>query len=70
MGNLWYLQETRPRMSEFSVKSTIISRYAFTTVSCTMVNSGSEAREAVFEMQIPAAAFISNFTMYVSSSDS
>ncbi|OXB64337.1 hypothetical protein ASZ78_004970 [Callipepla squamata] len=58
-------QETRPRMSEFSVKSTIISRYAFTTVFCTMVNSGSEAREAVFEMQIPAAAFISNFTMII-----
>uniref|UniRef100_A0A672TRK9 Inter-alpha-trypsin inhibitor heavy chain 5 n=1 Tax=Strigops habroptila TaxID=2489341 RepID=A0A672TRK9_STRHB len=57
--------ETRPRMSEFSVKSTIISRYAFTTVSCTMVNSGSEAREAVFEMQIPAPAFISNFTMII-----
>nr|XP_013795075.1 PREDICTED: inter-alpha-trypsin inhibitor heavy chain H5-like [Apteryx mantelli mantelli] len=57
--------ETRPRMSEFNVKSTIISRYAFTTVSCTMVNSGSEAREAVFEMQIPAAAFISNFTMSI-----
>lgn len=57
--------ETRPRMSEFSVKSTIISRYAFTTVFCTMVNSGSEAREAVFEMQIPAAAFISNFTMSI-----
>uniref|UniRef100_A0A8V5FVP0 Uncharacterized protein n=1 Tax=Melopsittacus undulatus TaxID=13146 RepID=A0A8V5FVP0_MELUD len=54
-----------PRMSEFSVKSTIISRYAFTTVSCTMVNSGSEAREAVFEMQIPAPAFISNFTMII-----
>ncbi|XP_066489321.1 inter-alpha-trypsin inhibitor heavy chain H5 isoform X2 [Tiliqua scincoides] len=55
--------ETRPRMSEFSVRSTIISRYAFTTMSCTLVNSGSEAREGVFEMQIPATAFISNFTM-------
>uniref|UniRef100_A0A8D0G766 Inter-alpha-trypsin inhibitor heavy chain 5 n=1 Tax=Sphenodon punctatus TaxID=8508 RepID=A0A8D0G766_SPHPU len=55
--------ETKPRMAEFTVKSTIISRYAFTTVSCTMVNSGSEAREGVFEMQMPAAAFISNFTM-------
>ncbi|EOA99356.1 Inter-alpha-trypsin inhibitor heavy chain H5 [Anas platyrhynchos] len=57
--------ETRPRMSEFTVKATVISRYAFTTVSCTMVNSGSEAREGVFEMQIPAAAFISNFTMSI-----
>ncbi|KAM9172045.1 inter-alpha-trypsin inhibitor heavy chain H5 [Pangshura tecta] len=57
--------ETRPRMAEFTVKSTIISRYAFTTVSCTMVNSGSEAKEGTFEMQIPAAAFISNFTMII-----
>ncbi|RLW01994.1 hypothetical protein DV515_00007600 [Chloebia gouldiae] len=69
MQELWntcaLLEETRPRMSEFHVRSTIISRYAFTTVSCTMVNSGSEAREAVFEMQIPAAAFISNFTMSI-----
>ncbi|XP_026577373.1 inter-alpha-trypsin inhibitor heavy chain H5 isoform X3 [Pseudonaja textilis] len=57
--------ETRPRMSEFSVKATIISRYAFTTVSCTLVNTGSEAREGVFEMQIPITAFISNFTMII-----
>nr|XP_006130693.1 inter-alpha-trypsin inhibitor heavy chain H5 [Pelodiscus sinensis] len=57
--------ETRPQMSEFTVRSTIISRYAFTTVSCTMVNRGSEAKEATFEMQIPAAAFISNFTMII-----
>ncbi|XP_062990767.1 inter-alpha-trypsin inhibitor heavy chain H5 [Elgaria multicarinata webbii] len=57
--------ETRPRMSEFSVRATIISRYAFTTVSCTLVNSGSEAKEGVFEMQIPVTAFISNFTMVI-----
>ncbi|XP_034983885.2 inter-alpha-trypsin inhibitor heavy chain H5 [Zootoca vivipara] len=57
--------ETRPRMSEFSVRSTIISRYAFTTVSCTLVNSGSEPREGQFEMQIPITAFISNFTMVI-----
>ncbi|KAM3832646.1 inter-alpha-trypsin inhibitor heavy chain H5 [Vipera latastei] len=57
--------ETRPRMSEFSVKATIISRYAFTTVSCTLVNTGSEAKEGVFEMQIPITAFVSNFTMII-----
>lgn len=57
--------ETRPRMSEFSVRSTVISRYAFTTISCTLVNSGSEAKEGIFEMQIPATAFISNFTMII-----
>uniref|UniRef100_A0ACB8FMZ7 Uncharacterized protein n=1 Tax=Sphaerodactylus townsendi TaxID=933632 RepID=A0ACB8FMZ7_9SAUR len=50
-------------MSEFSVRSTIISRYAFTTVSCTLVNSGSEDREGIFEMQIPSAnAVHTNFT--------
>uniref|UniRef100_A0A667FJ46 Inter-alpha-trypsin inhibitor heavy chain 5 n=1 Tax=Lynx canadensis TaxID=61383 RepID=A0A667FJ46_LYNCA len=42
-------------MTEFSVKSTIISRYAFTTVSCRMLN----------RMQVPAAAFITNFTMLI-----
>ncbi|KAL8222362.1 UNVERIFIED_CONTAM: Inter-alpha-trypsin inhibitor heavy chain H5, partial [Gekko kuhli] len=52
-------------MSEFSVRSTIISRYAFTTISCTLVNSGSEDREGVFEMQIPITAFITNFTMFI-----
>ncbi|XP_032076530.1 inter-alpha-trypsin inhibitor heavy chain H5 isoform X2 [Thamnophis elegans] len=57
--------ETRPRMSEFSVKATIISRYAFTTVSCTLVNAGSEAREGIFEMQIPITAFVTNFTMII-----
>uniref|UniRef100_A0A8C0ISR9 Inter-alpha-trypsin inhibitor heavy chain 5 n=1 Tax=Chelonoidis abingdonii TaxID=106734 RepID=A0A8C0ISR9_CHEAB len=64
-GCQFWLHETKPRMAEFTVKSTIISRYAFTTVSCTMVNSGSEAKEGTFEMQIPAAAFISNFTMII-----
>lgn len=58
-----FQQDTRPRMSEFDVRATIISRYAFTTVSCTLENRGSEAREGVFEMQIPTTAFISNFTM-------
>ncbi|XP_054844737.1 inter-alpha-trypsin inhibitor heavy chain H5 [Eublepharis macularius] len=57
--------ETRPRMSEFSVRATIISRYAFTTISCTLVNSGSEDREGIFEMQIPVTAFITNFTMVI-----
>ncbi|KAM4747168.1 inter-alpha-trypsin inhibitor heavy chain H5 [Rhinophrynus dorsalis] len=58
-------RETKPQMAEFSVKSTIMSRYAFTAVSCTMVNRAAEAKEAVFQMLIPAAAFVSNFTMIV-----
>ncbi|XP_059768097.1 inter-alpha-trypsin inhibitor heavy chain H5 [Balaenoptera ricei] len=57
--------KTKPLMTEFSVKSTIISRYAFTTVACRMLNRGSEDQEITFQMQIPAAAFITNFTMLI-----
>ncbi|XP_032114046.1 inter-alpha-trypsin inhibitor heavy chain H5 isoform X2 [Sapajus apella] len=57
--------KTKPLMTEFSVKSTIISRYAFTTVSCKMLNRASEDQEIEFQMQIPAAAFITNFTMLI-----
>ncbi|XP_068132155.1 inter-alpha-trypsin inhibitor heavy chain H5 [Hyperolius riggenbachi] len=55
----------KPLVSEYTVKSTIISRYAFTAVSCTMVNRAAEAKDVVFQMQIPAAAFVSNFTMII-----
>ncbi|XP_072003522.1 inter-alpha-trypsin inhibitor heavy chain H5 [Engystomops pustulosus] len=58
-------REIRPLVTDFTVKSTIISRYAFTAVSCTMVNRAAEAKEVVFQMQIPAAAFVSNFTMII-----
>ncbi|XP_069621407.1 inter-alpha-trypsin inhibitor heavy chain H5 [Ranitomeya imitator] len=58
-------REIRPLITDFTVKSTIISRYAFTAVSCTMVNRAIEAKEVVFQMQIPAAAFVSNFTMII-----
>ncbi|XP_059039750.1 inter-alpha-trypsin inhibitor heavy chain H5 [Mustela lutreola] len=57
--------KTKPLMTEFSVKSTIISRYAFTTVSCRMLNRASEDQEIEFQLQIPAAAFITNFTMFI-----
>ncbi|XP_040824232.1 inter-alpha-trypsin inhibitor heavy chain H5 [Ochotona curzoniae] len=57
--------KTKPLMTEFSVKSTIISRYAFTTVSCKMLNRASNDQEIEFQMQIPAAAFITNFTMLI-----
>ncbi|TEA26109.1 hypothetical protein DBR06_SOUSAS2210089, partial [Sousa chinensis] len=57
--------KTKPLMTEFSVKSTIISRYAFTTVACRLLNRASEDQEITFQMQIPAAAFITNFTMLI-----
>ncbi|XP_078409096.1 inter-alpha-trypsin inhibitor heavy chain H5 [Cetorhinus maximus] len=57
--------DSKPHMTDFIVKSTIFSRYAFTAVSSTMVNRASRPKDAVFQMQIPAAAFISNFTMII-----
>lgn len=40
-----------------------MSRYAFTAVFCAMLNRRSAASEAVFQFQIPANAYVSNFTM-------
>ncbi|OBS78134.1 hypothetical protein A6R68_19477 [Neotoma lepida] len=57
--------KAKPLMTEFSVKSTIISRYAFTTVSCRVLNRASEDQDVEFQMQIPGAAFITNFTMLI-----
>ncbi|XP_035384489.1 inter-alpha-trypsin inhibitor heavy chain H5 isoform X2 [Electrophorus electricus] len=58
-------KETKPHIQELSIQTTIMSRYAFTAVSCTMLNRYSAATEGVFQLQVPAAAFISNFTMIV-----
>ncbi|XP_028810492.1 inter-alpha-trypsin inhibitor heavy chain H5 [Denticeps clupeoides] len=58
-------KETKPHIQELSVKTTIISRYAFTAVSCTMFNRYSVATEGVFQFQVPATAYVSNFTMIV-----
>ncbi|XP_075853598.1 inter-alpha-trypsin inhibitor heavy chain H5 [Microcebus murinus] len=57
--------KTKPLLTEFAVKSTVISRYAFTTVSCRMLNRASGEQQVEFQMQIPAAAFITNFTMLI-----
>lgn len=57
------LQETKPHIQELSIKTTIISRYAFTAVYCAMLNRHSAATEGVFQFQIPADAYVSNFTM-------
>ncbi|XP_023808127.1 inter-alpha-trypsin inhibitor heavy chain H5 [Oryzias latipes] len=58
-------KETKPHIQELSIKTTIISRYAFTAVNCAMVNRHISAAEGVFQFQIPADAYISNFTMIV-----
>ncbi|KAF6720698.1 Inter-alpha-trypsin inhibitor heavy chain H5 [Oryzias melastigma] len=58
-------KETKPHIQELSIKTTIISRYAFTAVHCAMLNRHVAAAEGVFQFQIPADAFVSNFTMIV-----
>ncbi|XP_029351077.1 inter-alpha-trypsin inhibitor heavy chain H5 isoform X2 [Echeneis naucrates] len=58
-------KEIKPHIQELSIKTTIISRYAFTAVYCAMLNRHSAATEGVFQFQIPANAYVSNFTMLI-----
>nr|XP_019965394.1 PREDICTED: inter-alpha-trypsin inhibitor heavy chain H5 [Paralichthys olivaceus] len=58
-------KETKPHIQELTIKTTIISRYAFTAVYCAMLNRHSAATEGVFHFQIPADAYVSNFTMII-----
>ncbi|CAG04122.1 unnamed protein product, partial [Tetraodon nigroviridis] len=57
--------ESRPLIQELSITTTVVSRYAFTAVFCAMLNRRSAASEAVFRFQVPAGAYVSNFTMIV-----
>ncbi|XP_037617089.1 inter-alpha-trypsin inhibitor heavy chain H5 [Sebastes umbrosus] len=59
------VKEPKPHIQELSIKTTIISRYAFTAVYCAMLNRHSAAAEGVFHFQIPAGAYVSNFTMII-----
>ncbi|KAF0029853.1 hypothetical protein F2P81_018958 [Scophthalmus maximus] len=43
-------KETKPHIQELSIKTTIISRYAFTAVHCAMLNRHSAAAEGVFQI--------------------
>ncbi|XP_067833878.1 inter-alpha-trypsin inhibitor heavy chain H6-like [Heptranchias perlo] len=52
-------------ITDLLIRSTVVSRYALTTVHSVVHNPASEAREAVFNMDLPGAAFISNFTLTV-----
>uniref|UniRef100_A0A3Q0R338 Inter-alpha-trypsin inhibitor heavy chain 5 n=1 Tax=Amphilophus citrinellus TaxID=61819 RepID=A0A3Q0R338_AMPCI len=62
---LFKKKETKPHIQELSIKTTIISRYAFTAVYCALLNRHSAASEGVFQFQIPANAYVSNFTVEV-----
>ncbi|XP_061922373.1 inter-alpha-trypsin inhibitor heavy chain H5 [Entelurus aequoreus] len=58
-------KETRPHIQELSIKTTILSRYAFTAVRCVLLNRHTSAADGLFHFRIPAGALVSNFTMIV-----
>ncbi|XP_030623637.1 inter-alpha-trypsin inhibitor heavy chain H6-like [Chanos chanos] len=50
-------------VTDFHVSSTVVSRYARTTVVSTVRNHHNQSQEANFEVDLPSTAFISNFTI-------
>ncbi|KAK2832429.1 hypothetical protein Q7C36_015891 [Tachysurus vachellii] len=52
-------------VKSYMVESRITSRFAYTTVRSSVVNSGPNAQSIGFNVQIPKQAFINNFTMSV-----
>ncbi|XP_042303200.1 inter-alpha-trypsin inhibitor heavy chain H6 [Sceloporus undulatus] len=57
--------KTELTISSFLIRSSIVSRYAFTRVWTVMSNPHTEAKEAIFDLDLPNSAFISNFTIIV-----
>ncbi|GAB1303203.1 Inter-alpha-trypsin inhibitor heavy chain H5 [Apodemus speciosus] len=52
-------------MTSYSIRSTVVSRYAHTLVTSVLFNPHNEAHEAIFDLNLPRTAFISNFTMTI-----
>uniref|UniRef100_A0A8C9QRY0 Inter-alpha-trypsin inhibitor heavy chain family member 6 n=1 Tax=Scleropages formosus TaxID=113540 RepID=A0A8C9QRY0_SCLFO len=50
-------------VTEFHVRSSVVSRYARTTVHSSVWNQLPVTKEAVFEVDLPSTAFISNFSI-------
>jgi len=48
-----------------TVRSDILYRFAETVITSTVVNELYEAKETMFDVNLPKAAFTSNFTLYV-----
>uniref|UniRef100_A0A8C3SYS9 Inter-alpha-trypsin inhibitor heavy chain 4 n=1 Tax=Chelydra serpentina TaxID=8475 RepID=A0A8C3SYS9_CHESE len=47
------------------VDSTVTSRFAHTVITSRLVNKVNESQEAVFEVELPKTAFITNFSMSI-----
>ncbi|XP_073918372.1 inter-alpha-trypsin inhibitor heavy chain H6 [Castor canadensis] len=56
---------TKLLMTSYSIRSTVVSRYAHTLVTSVLFNPHAEAHEAIFDLNLPHLAFISNFTMTI-----
>uniref|UniRef100_A0A2K5VKS9 Inter-alpha-trypsin inhibitor heavy chain family member 6 n=1 Tax=Macaca fascicularis TaxID=9541 RepID=A0A2K5VKS9_MACFA len=56
---------TKLLMTSYSMHSTVVSRYAHTLVTSVLFNPHAEAHEAIFDLDLPHLAFISNFTMTI-----
>ncbi|XP_048192120.1 inter-alpha-trypsin inhibitor heavy chain H6 [Perognathus longimembris pacificus] len=56
---------TKLLMTSYSIRSTVVSRYAHTLVTSILFNPHPEAHEAIFDLNLPRLAFISNFTMTI-----
>lgn len=65
----WQFQENVDQVTLYSykVQSTITSRMANTIIQSKLVNNSPQPQNVVFDVQIPKGAFISNFTMWVTS---
>ena len=47
----------------FHIQSTIVARYAVTTITSVALNTETVSKELYFQVQLPDTAFISDFTM-------
>ncbi|KAL1766363.1 inter-alpha-trypsin inhibitor heavy chain H6 [Sigmodon hispidus] len=57
--------DSKVLIKSYSINSTVVSRYAHTLVTSVLFNPHDEAHEAIFDLDLPRLAFISNFTMTI-----
>ncbi|KAM9576869.1 LOW QUALITY PROTEIN: inter-alpha-trypsin inhibitor heavy chain H6 [Trichechus inunguis] len=65
-GPLGLPSSTKLLITSYSVQSTVVSRYAHTLVTSILFNPHAEAHKAIFDLDLPRLAFISNFTVTIS----
>ncbi|XP_040145643.2 inter-alpha-trypsin inhibitor heavy chain H4 isoform X2 [Ictidomys tridecemlineatus] len=58
-------QKNGIQIYSLTVDSKVSSRFAHTVITSRVVNKAEEAQEAIFEMELPKKAFITNFSMII-----